>query len=65
MADITRNLDQIINSVNLVTRESTKTGKPYTLCQIVLDNGLDIQFFPERAETKIMELLLDGAKKPA
>lgn len=65
MADVQRNIDTIINSVNLVTRNSAKSGRDYTMLQIVLDNGYAIEIFPERAESKLIDLLLDGAKKAA
>lgn len=56
------NIDDVVDRVNLVTRQSKK-GNPYKVCQIVLSNGLECEVFLERAEIKIIEMLLQGAKK--
>jgi hypothetical protein len=61
--EITKNIDNVVDSVNLVTRTSSKTGKPYTLLQVMLTNGLSIEFFAERAEYKVIDLLLTAPAK--
>jgi hypothetical protein len=63
MADTSQNIDSIVDSVNLVERVSAKTGKPYSVIQIKLDNGYDIENFPEQAvKFMINTLVKDKAK---
>jgi len=56
------NVDEVVEKLNLVTRTSKK-GNPYKVFQIVLSNGLEVEVFLERAEIKIIEMLLSGTKK--
>lgn len=55
--------DEVINEVNVITRTSAKSGKPYQMLQIKLQNGYDIELFLERAEMKVLQMLIDGLKK--
>jgi len=57
------NADDVIDSVNVITRTSQKSGKPYQMLQVKLQNGYDIELFLERAEMKVLQMLLDGIKK--
>jgi hypothetical protein len=49
-----QNVDNVIDSVNIVSRKSNKTGNNYKLLQIKLTNGFDIEFFPEKAEMYLL-----------
>lgn len=63
--DNLENIDDIVDSVNLVSRVS-KAGNIYKMINIKLSNGFDIEVFPaERAEMKIIEMLLTGLKAKA
>jgi len=57
------NADNVIEEVNVITRLSGKSGKPYQMLQIKLQNGYDIELFLERAEMKVLQMLIDGGKK--
>jgi hypothetical protein len=59
----TQTIDNVVEQVNLVTRESQKTLKPYKVLQLKLTNGYDIEVFIERAELKLLELLVGEDEK--
>lgn len=45
MADVITNIDEIVDSVNLVDKVSAK-GNSYTMIQLHLENGDDINVMP-------------------
>jgi hypothetical protein len=61
-AEKSLNIDEFIEEINLVTRNSAKTGNDYKVIQIVLNNGLKWEFFPESAYAAILQMLIDGAR---
>jgi hypothetical protein len=63
MAEIVTNIDGVVETVNLVERVSAKSGKPYTVLQVKLDNGYNIENFPEPAVKFMIETLVKEKTK--
>ncbi len=57
------NIDEIVDSVNKVTRVSTKTGKTYSMVQIKLANGYEIEQFVDKAVMFMIDTLVKDQKK--
>lgn len=61
---IVQNMDGIITEINWVTKMS-KGGNPYSMLVVVLDNGVEMEMFVDRAYGQIITMLLKGEKKTA
>lgn len=54
-----RSIEDIVDEVRFDTRISQKSTKPYNVLVIKLTNGYEIETFVERAEGKLIEVLLN------
>lgn len=56
-------VDDVVSEVRLDTRTSGKTGKPYSMLVVQLENGYAYETFIDKPVEFMIRGLLEGAKK--
>ncbi len=57
------NVDDVVAEVRLDTRTASKTGKPYTMLVLKLDNGYEYENFIDKPVEYMIRSLKEGTKK--
>lgn len=58
-----QNIDDVVEEVRIDGGVSAKTGRPYKVMVLKLENGYEIKVFPHPAEMAVIENLLKAHQK--